>query len=619
MPRAAALSVFMLCGVAVAGTSPLHGHAQGATPPQNSPTFRAGVNIVELDVSVLDKQRRPVTGLTAADFTVLDNGQPRPVVAFSAVELPKAKPPAATWMRETSPDVTSNQFNARRLVVVAISDLIDASNVRDPDTMQHLAHAVIDQLGPADLASVVYLYQRGLGQDFTADRAKLGDAIDRLQPFLRIISGGRMMITPTGVPVPPVPTFALDPLTHLFDSLAALPDRRKVVFFIGDDHLVGELQERDQLYRAAERANVNIYCLALGLDPRNTGTFCKEMAANTGGEAVVDTNDPASEVPGLLRENQSYYLLGFEPANPAREGTARRVDVKVDRSDVEVRTRRGYEVSAPDAAAPARTLSAAAPTLFASPLPASGVPMQVAVIPVAGATPATPTVIIALAVNEPGVAWSRADILQVDVRAFAADGREEHGGRETVRWAPRPTRTGDREGTVFAKVDLPPGHHELRAAVRSVALNQTASVFADVEVPDFAKAPLSLSGVVLHAEADEISVGTETLTGLVSTVPTTRREFAVSDHVTASLVIYQGAKGPLLPVTLSTQIVNDHDAVVNTTAETIAVDRFSSAGRRAEWSFVLPLDRLPPGAYLLTFEATMGKVSDRRDVQFTVR
>jgi len=607
----------VLCAAVFAGAASIHGSARRQTPSQNPPTFRAGTNVVELDVSVLDKNRRPVMGLTAADFTVLDNGQPRPVVAFSAVDLPDAEPSAARWMGATSPDVTSNQFNARRLVIVAISDLITPINVRDPDTMQQLAHAVIDQLGPADLASVVYLYHRDLGQGFTADRAKLGDAIDRLQPFLRIVNGGRMMITPTGMAPPPVQTFVLDPLTRLIESLATLPDRRKVVFFICDDHSVGDLQERDQLYRAAERANVNIYCLALSLDPR--GTFCKELAANTGGEAVVDTNDPASEVPRLLRENQSYYLLGFEPANPAREGTARRVDVKVDRRDVEVRTRRGYDVPAPDAAVRARTLSAAAPTLFASPLPAGGLPMQVAVVPVAGARPATPTVIIALAVDEPGVAWSRAEILDVDIRAFAADGHEEHSGRETVRWPARPTGTGDRKGTVFVKVDLPPGHHELRAAVRSVRLNQTASVFADVEVPDFARAPLSLSGVIVHAEADDISVGTETLTGLISTVPTTRRAFAVSDRVTASLTIYQGANGPLSPVTLSTQIVNDHDAVVDTAEESLAVDRFSAAGRRVESSFVLPLDRLLPGAYLLTFEATMGKVSDRRDVQFSIR
>src|ERR671913_1679168 len=66
--------------------------AQQQVPPAQPPTFRAAVDAVQLDVSVLDKDRRPVRGLTAADFTVLENGKPRPIVAFSAVELAGSGP-----------------------------------------------------------------------------------------------------------------------------------------------------------------------------------------------------------------------------------------------------------------------------------------------------------------------------------------------------------------------------------------------------------------------------------------------------------------------------------------------------------------------------------------------
>jgi len=52
-------------------------------------TFRAGVDLVQVDVSVLDKERRPVRGLTAADFTLLEDGKPRTIAAFSAVDLPR--------------------------------------------------------------------------------------------------------------------------------------------------------------------------------------------------------------------------------------------------------------------------------------------------------------------------------------------------------------------------------------------------------------------------------------------------------------------------------------------------------------------------------------------------
>ncbi len=43
--------------------------------------FRTGVDVIQLDVSVLDDERRPVRGLSAADFTVLEDGKPQRIVA----------------------------------------------------------------------------------------------------------------------------------------------------------------------------------------------------------------------------------------------------------------------------------------------------------------------------------------------------------------------------------------------------------------------------------------------------------------------------------------------------------------------------------------------------------
>ena len=78
---AAPLRVLLLAG--------LHSeHRQN--PPSALQTFRTGVDIVQVDVSVLDRDRRPVRGLAAADFTILEDGQERPVVAFSAVDSASA-------------------------------------------------------------------------------------------------------------------------------------------------------------------------------------------------------------------------------------------------------------------------------------------------------------------------------------------------------------------------------------------------------------------------------------------------------------------------------------------------------------------------------------------------
>src|SRR5262245_6530956 len=58
--------------------------SQDRPTPQSS--FRTGIDLVYVDVSVLDSDRRPVRGLQAADFVVREDGRPRPIAAFSAVD-----------------------------------------------------------------------------------------------------------------------------------------------------------------------------------------------------------------------------------------------------------------------------------------------------------------------------------------------------------------------------------------------------------------------------------------------------------------------------------------------------------------------------------------------------
>ncbi|HEX6464217.1 MAG TPA: hypothetical protein VFZ98_07190 [Vicinamibacterales bacterium] len=79
---------------------------------QDVPQFRSGVDVAQFTVTVLDKNRHPVTGLTASDFEVLVDGSPRPLAAFAAVTLSdnRSLPPTRT---------TSSPSRATRLRVVA--------------------------------------------------------------------------------------------------------------------------------------------------------------------------------------------------------------------------------------------------------------------------------------------------------------------------------------------------------------------------------------------------------------------------------------------------------------------------------------------------------------------
>ena len=59
-----------------------------AQQPQDRPTFRAAIEAVQVDVTVTDVEGRPVSGLTEADFELLENGKPQSIKTFSAVDIP---------------------------------------------------------------------------------------------------------------------------------------------------------------------------------------------------------------------------------------------------------------------------------------------------------------------------------------------------------------------------------------------------------------------------------------------------------------------------------------------------------------------------------------------------
>ena len=186
-------------------------------PPSALQTFRTGVDIVPVDVSVLDRDRRPVRGLAAADFTILEDGQERPVVAFSAVDLPAPAVATPSWMRVVSPDVVSNISPIEgRLVVI----LMDRTIRPEMQIMgRGIAEAAVNALGPGDLAAVI-CSGPGVPQNFTSDRGLLLAAINR--PFITLRD--RDMGNPGECYCG---TCTLEAMTHAAEVLRDVPQRRK--------------------------------------------------------------------------------------------------------------------------------------------------------------------------------------------------------------------------------------------------------------------------------------------------------------------------------------------------------------------------------------------------------
>jgi len=145
--------------------------------------LRVGTDLITVDVSVLDGDRRPVRGLTADDFVVLEDGAARPIVAFSVVDVPTRESDSAmqaSSVRDRPRDVVANDLPAEgRLVVILLDRSIPSG--APVATARAVALAAVDQLGPGDVAAVVRsgaFADNGRVQGFTADRARLLAAIE---------------------------------------------------------------------------------------------------------------------------------------------------------------------------------------------------------------------------------------------------------------------------------------------------------------------------------------------------------------------------------------------------------------------------------------------------------
>jgi VWFA-related protein len=625
-------------------------------PPASPPQFRSGIDLIEVDVSVLDRRREPVRGLKAEEFTILEDGKPQPIRAFTEINVIDPVVPSTTWLREIAPDVRTNDIaRDRRLVVLLLDDA--QVRVQWTKTVKSIGRAIVDKLGPGDLTAVVFTRNNSGAQEFTDDRARLIGAIDKFQ-------GGFGGTVGPG-PAEPVPGMAgeflsrgdpkldyspqhfykqsLYTLRDIARSLGEIPQRRKAVIWVSPglpiNYTMPEGQELrtvlETVFREAERANVSVYPVDPGgleglffESPQDAGvgsgdvrvtTLLREslmtIALNTGGEAIVDRNEFTSGVAQIFRETGSYYLLGFQPGNPVQDGKSRRLEIRVSRPGLTVTARKNYVIAKPDTApeTPAAALSRA----MSSPLPKGDVPMQVVAAPFAVAGRGEAALAIAARLQEPGVASRTTRMVELIAGAFDARGAQKASRRQSARIVLLPSG-GDAEFEVLTRIDLKPGRYNLRLAANDTSLVRSGSVYYDVEIPDFEKDSVSLSGMVLAVSPGVPAAPRDALSTLLPVVPTTMRIFTHDDDVSAFVRVYQGGKKPLVPVQIDVRAVDSADRIVYRRTDVKEPTAFT-VSRESDVRVDLPLERFTPGQYLLTCEASAGGRTARRDIRFTMR
>jgi VWFA-related protein len=614
------------------------------------PQFRSGVDVLQLDVSVLDKSRRPVRGLTQTDFTVEIGGKPAAIVAFTPVTLPSAAPAApAAWMTDVAPDIVSNQLPEEGRLIVLLFD--QSLGFAEMDDARRIARSTVTSMAPGDLAAVSYVGQ-AVPQNFTADRSKLLAAID--QPFLGhvTVEGG----PPSGECQ--CGTCKLEVIEHIADSLRPAERRRKVLIFVGSDIRFQAppsagcsfmLKEaRTRLFRALDRANMAVH----SFDPMGLRTMVPDaskrspalppvgaeserqlnlgvLPARTGGRVVLNTNAPEEKVTDVLAESESYYVLGVERPAPRASGRDQEVEIKVNRKGVTVSSSRAYN-PAPSVARPAGKSSPDDPPralvdALAGVWPATAIDltMTTAVFDVPGKK--TSAVAIVTTITEPSASRDPAApprlgrTLNVLAGAWDRNGRPTATETRTVEVVPVPDQAAGlaRMFQIASRLDLPRGKHDVRVAVVDPATGRKGSLYTTVDIPNF-EDELSLSGVVVGTSPAPPLALADAFGGLLPIIPTALREFTSRSRVTVFSRAYQGGSNPPRDVRMTARLVGISNAPIVEETSTLVGPRFT-ASRGADYLFELPVATLAPGSYLLTLTAALGEKKVKRHMRFQMR
>jgi hypothetical protein len=212
------------------------------------------------------------------------------------------------------------------------------------------------------------------------------------------------------------------------------------------------------------------------------------VADNTGGHAVVNTNDFAPGIRQIFLENSSYYLIAYQPTKDVADGTFRKIAVKVNRTDLEVRSRRSYwapRETPPDKPAPEPP--PAQVEAMAGILPTSALPLRAAAAPFAVPGTDKAEIAVALGVKLPALASRTPESVESVAQGITAD--NEAASDNPVISVTLPAARADADVSrydVLARIAVPkPGKYELRITAHSDLVNTRGTRVRGCRRPGF--------------------------------------------------------------------------------------------------------------------------------------
>ncbi len=455
-------------------------------------------------------------------------------------------------------------------------------------------------------------------------------------------------------------------LRSLIEFMAGIGGRRKSIIYVTTglgtsvyealDYTSGvrslAIEDLHGAITAATRGNVSIYPMdPAGLTPGRDITASvradvdpttevsqtrigrlqdlRRLADTTGGFAILDTNNFGEAFDRVVRENSTYYVLGFSTNTPRTDGRFHQVQIRVKRPGLEVRSRGGYLAPLHRKTPLVTRASTLAPTIteaLQSPIGITGVPIRLFAAPYKGTGQLARVAITAEfgseALNLVQKQGRLVGDLAVALRPITAEGKLVAGQRHEMSLALKPEtyeKTKTRGVRVVTEMMLAPGRYQLRVA-GGPTIGRAGSVTYDLEIPNYAKEPLSMSGVAVTSSTaqETVTIWPGTARPLDSRLPspmTAARTFWPEETVTLYTEVYEAGKKPTHPVDLKVDLRSDAGRVLST---------FSAPHPAAEggvFSFTAPikLAGVAPGAYVIHLEATAAKATIARDIPIRVR
>ncbi|MGE3509719.1 MAG: VWA domain-containing protein [Vicinamibacterales bacterium] len=686
------LAVFVLLS-ALAGVGVRAGQApQGQPAPApgaadaidpGTPTFKAQIEYVEVDVLVTDAQGRPVLDLTRDDFQVFEDGKRQTISAFTRVEIPMERPDRPLFQPDSiEPDTASNErpFNGR-LYVAVLDDL--HTNVMRSQNVKNAARQFIERnLGANDLMAVIYTGGRSdWNQEFTSNRRLLLNAVDkfmgqklqsatlnktdeyyRRRDFVDSTAelNSRTIDDPEDMERAFKARNMLTSLRNIADWFGGVHGRRKtmLLFSEGIDYDITDMlrgmtarasqastiiEETRDAIAAATRNNVSIYAVdprgltTMGDDtiavsslgnqdnPGNglglTGLYnelrlsqmsLQSLADETGGFAAINTNQFASAFQRIVQDNSAYYVIAYYPPSNKRDGKFHKIEVKTSRPGMTVRARKGYQAPRGKArTAPTAGPGRPSPELMEainSPIPVSGLGMRMFVAPFKGTAP-NASVLFGVELIGRTMALAQDGKVEITYVAVDAQGKTRGGSTDMLTTNLRPETKSRVQQSGFRflnRLELAPGRYHLRVGARDAAGAVSGSLIYTVEVPDFAKQPLGMSGILMTSMGGSAMLtakADDQVKDLLPAAPIASRTFAQNDEIALFTEIYDNQSGPAHRVDITTTIQSDDGRVLFKTEDERNSSELNGAKGAYGYALRIPLNDVPPGAYVLHVQA----------------